>query len=279
MSAEVANRTDVVDAIADSGLVELVPANLPTSPEDVEAEVARAREQAQSIIVDSEATAEAALELAKAVKRRAGEIKAERVSLTKPRKDAAEEIKRVYDGMEAPFLAVEKEVKGTIRAWEKAEEKRVEEAQQAAEEERARIEAEARAKREEAEQAEREAAELAGEQTSVEDRRAAEELAAEARREAERAQVTEQAIASLPPEQAAAPPKLKGFSSPKRWTATVVDFDALPDKLPDGTPLKVVDKVALDRWMHGQVKVNGGVAPELPGAKFEKVETGSAVRA
>lgn len=245
---------------------------------DLEQEVTRARELANGVEVTNPEQAQVAVELTKRLAREKKAIEAERVNLTKPRRDAAEEIKSRYDELKAPIEEAEGIVRKALAGYQAEQDRIAKERKRLEDEERHRVEAEARAKREAAERAEREAAQLAAESKRAEDVQAAEELAAEARRDAEKAGVTEQAIQSTPPSKPAAAPKLAGFSTPERWEADVVDFAALPDTLPDGTPLKVVDTVALRKWMLDQVRVNGGVAPDLPGAKFEKRAGGSSVR-
>lgn len=225
-----------------------------------------------------EEDAKRANELLKTYTAESERFESERVELTKPRKDAAEFIKGQFDKAAEPFLKASSDLKTRLEAWQDAEAEKRREAQRLIDEERARVEAEAQAKREAAEKAEREAADLAAEAEAEEDAKAAAELAAEARRDAERAGVTEQAIQSLPAQASPPPPKLDGFVNREQWEPEVVDFSALPDTLPDGTPLKVVDTTALRKWMHAQLKVNGGVAPELPGAKFEKRPAGTTVR-
>lgn len=254
-----------------------LPDNLPARKVDVDAEVAEARAKAESIQVTNQEEAKAALDLSKELNRQMKAIEDERVSLTKPRKDAAEEIKRRFDEMKAGHAAVDKIVRGKLSSYQAEEKRKAEERQRKAEEERQRVEAEARAKREAAEKAEREAEQMRREEQDAEDAKAAAELAAEARRDAERAQVTEQAIQSLPPDAPAAAPALSGFSERTKREAFVVDRAKLPDTLPDGTPLVVVDMVALRRWMDLQWTATGN-APELPGAEFKRVPAGTSVR-
>lgn len=255
---------------------EFVPATIPAKAEEVEAKVARAREQAETIVVDDQQSAEAALEFVKSLTRLEKDLEAERKALTKPRKDAAELIKGRYDDMRAPVLAVIDTVKATIKVWKDEEDRKAAERQRAVEAEQARIEAEARAKREVAEREEREARELAEEDESPDAAAIAEQLASEARAEAESAAVVEQAIQSVPAGSPAAAPKLKGFSTPQRWVAEVTDITLLPDFLPDGTPLKQVVMSALNAHMHATLKATGK-PPEMPGAEFKQV-SGSQVR-
>jgi hypothetical protein len=266
MSADVVERPEMAD---------FLPASLPERSGEVAAEVAAAREQVESIEITNEEGARVALAFSQEINRRMKAIEAERVSLTKPRRDAAAEIKRVYDEMKAPYSEADAVIRGKISTWQKGEEEKAAEAQRLIDEERERVEAKARADREAAERAAKEAADLAAEANDEEDAAAAAELQAEAQRDAERAGVTEQAIGSLPAQAPVAAAKLSGFSRPKVLVAKVVDFDLLPDTLPDGTPLKVVDMVALRQWGLDQSKASGGEVPELPGAKFTREETGS----
>jgi len=258
-------------------MAEFLPDNLPTLEQAVEEKVAEARKLAEEVQVTNAEEAAKARDLAVEINRQRKAIEAERVSLSKPRKDAAEEIKRRYDAVKAPFDEADRIVRDKLATWQAAEEKKARERQRKIDEERKRVEDEAREKREAAEKAEAEAAALAAESDDTDDQQVAEELAAEARRDAEAAGVTETAIQSLPPDAPAQAPALAGFSQLKKWQAEVVDFAAVPDRLPDGTPLKVVDETALRKWMYEQVKANGDVAPELPGCKFEKKAAGTRV--
>jgi hypothetical protein len=266
--------TDVVEAPA---YAEFLPDNLPTLEQAVEEKVAEARKLAESIEVTNEEEAKKARDLAQEINRQKKAIEAERVSLSKPRKDAAEEVKRRYDAVKAPFEEADKIVRDKLKAWQDAEEEKARERKRKIDEERKRVEEEARAQREAAEEAEREAEDLASGSDDFDDQQVAEELAAEARREAEAAAVTETAIQSLPPDAPPAAPALEGFSTPKQLVAEVVDLAAVPDYLPDGTPLRLVDMTALRKWGLAQEKANGGVLPELPGCKFERKATGTRV--
>jgi hypothetical protein len=276
--------TELAEAeVATSGLEdvpaevrEFIPASVPAKAEEIEAEVADARTKAETIIVDDRESAEAALEFVKALKRQADSIEAESKSLRKPRKDAAEEIKRRYDGMKAPFDEVIAVVTEKVAAQKEKEDAEAAERQRIVEEEQARVEREAREKREAAEKAEREAEELAAEEEGPDAAAIAEQLAAEARADAERAAVTEKAIQSVPTGSRAAAPALKGFSTPKHWVAEVTDITLLPDFLPDGTPLKAVVMSALNAHMHAVRKATGK-PPEMPGVEFKQT-TGSSVR-
>ncbi len=264
--------TDVVEAPA---MAEFLPENLPTLEQAVEEKVAEARKLAESIEVTNEEEAKVAQKLAAEINRQRRAIEDERVGLTKPRKDAAEEIKRRYDAVKAPFDEADKIVRDKLAAWQAAEEEKARERQRKIDEERRRVEEEARKQREAAEKAGREAKEL--EVEDADDQAVADELAAEARRAAETAAVTETAILSLPPDAPPAAPTLAGFSQPKQLVAEVVDLAAVPDFLPDGTPLKLVDEVALRKWGRAQEKAKGGTLPELPGCKFERKAAGTRV--
>jgi len=257
-------------------LVELIPASVEDRTAEFEREVAKAREMAEAIPVTDEEEARKALEFAQGLKRQAKEIEEERISLTKPRKDAAEEIKRRYDAVKAPFAEAEGVVLGKLGKFQRKREDEARERQRVEEEERRRIEEEARAKREAAEKAEREAAELAAEAADQGDTEAAAELEAEARRDAERAAVTEQAIQSLPAERPAAAPSLDGLATPKRWEPVLTDLAKVPTYLPDGTPLIEVRTGPLRAYMYAHLKEHG-CPPEVPGFEFRQV-TGTQVR-
>jgi hypothetical protein len=254
-----------------------LPDDLPDLIGGVEEEVARAQELAESIEVGDDAQVKAALKCSQEFNRRLKAIEDERISLTKPRKDAAEEIKRRFDAVKAPYKAADKVIRDKISAHNAEERRKAEEEQRRIEEQRRKAEAKAVAERQAAEKAEREAAELAQEAEDDGDVRAAQELAEEAKREAQSAQVMEQAVQSLPPQAPAVAPKLDGFSERTKWEAFVTDEAALPDRLPDGTPLKVVDMVALRRHMN-EVRNATGSPPTLPGAEFKQVPSGTAVR-
>jgi hypothetical protein len=273
--------TEVLEAtpngeVAEVELVELIPASIPAKAEEVVAEVAAARAKAETIVVDDRESAEAALEFVKALKRQTGAIETETKSLRKPRKDAAEEIKRRYDGMQAPFNEVIAVVTEKVRVQKEKEDAEAAERQRLVEEEQARIETEARQKREAAEREEREARELAEEEDTPDAAAITEQMAADAHANAERAAVVELAIQSVPAGSPAAAPALKGFSTPKRWVAEVSDITQLPYTLPDGTPLLQVIQSALTAHMHAVIKVTGQ-PPEMPGAEFKQV-SGSSVR-
>jgi hypothetical protein len=268
-------EVDVLEGIAPE-VREFIPDTVPAKAVAAEAEVAEARAKAETIIVDDRASAEAALEFVKALKRQASAIEAESKSLRKPRKDAAEEIKRRYDAMRAPFDEVIAVVTKKVADQKQKEDHEAAERQRAVEAEQRRIEEEARVKREAAERAEREARELAEEEDTPDGAAIAEQLAAEARAEAESAAVVEDAIASVPAGSPAAAPALKGFSTPKRWVAEVTDITLLPDFLPDGTPLKAVVMSALNAHMHAVIKATGN-PPEMAGAEFRQT-SGSQVR-
>lgn len=274
--------TDVTEATSTDLVVppefaEFVPDGLPHSMEAIEVWVERAREQAESIEIKTEEDAQKAVKLTQKFKREIDRFERERLDLTKPRKDAAEFIKAQFDKAKAPFEEHNAVVVKEIDNWRAAKKREAEERQRKAEQERQRIEAEARAKREAAERAEREAEQMRQEEADAEDAKVAEELAAEARRDAESAQVTENAIQSLPPDAPASAPALSGFVERTKREAFIVDRSQLPDTLPDGTPLVVVDMVALRRWMNQQWTATDA-PPELPGAEFKRVPDGSSVR-
>jgi len=254
-----------------------LPKDLPTLIAGLEEEAATTRETVEALTITTPEEAKAAGELAQKLNRRIKEIETERVGLTKPRKDAAEEIKRLYDGGKAPYIELEQVVRKALEDFRAEERRAAKEAQRKVEEERRRVEAEAAEKRAAAEQAAREAEEMQAEAEDQGDAEAARELADEALRDAERAGVMEQAIGSLPPQPVAAPTQVAGFSERTKREAFVVDRSKLPDTLPDGTPLLIVDMVALRRWMNEQWSATGE-APELPGAEFKKVPAGSTVR-
>jgi hypothetical protein len=275
--------TDVTEAtttelVVPAEFAEFVPDDLPHSTEAIEVWVQRAREQAEALEIETEEDAQKAVDLTKEFKREIDRFEQERLDLTKPRKDAAEFIKAQFDKAKAPFEEHNAVVVKEIDNWRAAKKREAEERQRKAEEERQRVEAEARRKREAAEKAEREAEQMRREEKNTEDAKAAEELAAEARRDAERAQVTEQAIQSLPPDAPVSAPTLSGLSDRTKREAFVIDRSLLPDTLPDGTPLVVVDMVALRRWMNQQWSATGN-PPSLPGAEFKRVPDGSSVRA
>ncbi len=256
--------------VAEVELVELIPSSLEDRATEVEQAVARAKEQAEAVEVTNEAEAVAAVELSKAFNREHKALDKEGVALTKPRMDAAKEIKRIYDGARAPYLEADKIVREKLKTYNAKREQEARERQRKIDEERERVEAEARAKREAAEKAEREAAELREEVNDAGDAAAAEELAAEARREAEKAQVVEQAIQSSSPTQAVAAPKLSGFSETRRWAIKSIDPTQLPAEY------LIPDEKAINEAMREGVRENKH-PPEIPGVVFEQI-TGTAVR-
>jgi hypothetical protein len=258
-------------------IAEFVPDGLPSTLEPIEVWVERAREAVAGLKIETEEDAQEAAKLLKTFAAEVKRFEENRVALTKPRKDAAEFIKAQFDKAKAPFQQADADLRNRLAAWREAEAEKRREEQRRIDEERQRVEAEARARREAAEKAAREAAALAAEEEG-EDADVAAELAADAQREAQQASVVEQAVQSLPTQGPVAAPKLDGFIQREQWEPEVVDFDELPNALPDGTPLKVVDLSALRKWMHAELKENGGVAPVLPGARFEKRPAGTAVR-
>jgi DNA repair exonuclease SbcCD ATPase subunit len=261
--------TDVAEVV-EVERVQLIPDWLPTKEESVEGEVAAFREQAETIIVDDQESAEAALEFVKALTKLEKDIEAGRVSLTKPRKDAAEEIKRRFDAMKAPVVAVKETALGKVSDWKAEEDRKAAERQRAVEAEQRRIEEEARAKREAAERAEREARELAEEEDSPDATAIAEQLASDARADVESAAIVEDAIASVPSGSPAAAPALKGFSRPRRWAIKSIDRAKLPAEY------LIPDEKAIAEAMRDGVRENRR-PPEIPGVEFHQV-TGSAVR-
>lgn len=269
-------------------MADFLPDNLPEIEHDVEQKAAEAAEKARAIQVTNQEEAEVALEVSKVINRRIKAIEAESKRLRSPRRQAADEIKNRFDVLQVPFKAADAEIREKLAAYkaerdrkQRKEEERLErerrERERLAQEAREKEEAAARERQRKAEEARREAEALAAEDPELV------ELVDETRAEADEAQVAADAIAGLPdvsiPKQAPAPTaKLDGFSTRHEWQADVVDFEALPDTLPDGTPLKVVDTAALRKWMFAQIKENGGVAPDLPGAKFERRPAGTSVR-
>lgn len=274
---EVADQTVAELTPEQVAMQPFLPDDLPQRTRDLEAEVARARELANGVEVTNPEQAAEAVELTKRLARERKAIEAESVERRKPRRDASEEIKSRYDALKEPIEEAEAIVRKVLEGYQAERDRIAKEKQRLEEAERARVEAEARAKREAAEKAEREAAELAAEAKSKEDAEAAAELAEEARRDAEKAGVTEQAIASTPPSKPAAAPKLAGFSIPKPWTPIVTDPTLVPDTLPDGTPLKVIDMVAARKYMHAYLDANGGQPPVVPGFEFKQIARGSSV--
>jgi hypothetical protein len=226
------------------------------------------------------------------IKGRLKAAEAERVELTKPLLDTKKKIdKRIKDAV-APygeaFEVVEKKLatytaeQDRIRREEEARlEAERQERERKAREAREAQEAEERRKREQAEADRREAEQIAQEATDEKERKAFEEIAAEAKAKADEAAVAESAVAALPDVQipvAVVPvaPKQEGISARTKREAFIDDRAALPNFLPDGTPLIVVDMVALRRWMNEQW-TETGEPPELPGARFERVPDGLSV--
>jgi hypothetical protein len=270
-------------------VAEFLPDNLPELVGDLESEIARSRANAKSIeIVDDESCATAENVLKEIVGQRKA-LKAERVSLTKPRKDAAEAVKGRYDEIDASFKEAEEELRKTVGDWRAEKEKARREEQERLERERAerermqreareREEAAARERAEKAAREAREAAELAAEDGDDE----MQALADEAVIEAQEAATAADAIAALPVIDLPTPvvpvaETAGGISGRTKREAFVVDRSLLPENLPDGTPLIVIDMVALRRWMNEQWTATGE-PPVLAGAKFERVPDGLAVR-
>jgi hypothetical protein len=271
----------------------LVTTEVDARAAEVERQVAEARAQAEAIQVRDQAEADVAAEYLREIRRRQKAAEAERVELTKPLLDTKKKIdKRIKDAV-APYDEAFDVVQGRLGTYT-AEQERIRQEEEArleaerqererkAREARERQEAEERAKRDQAEAEYEEAAQLAREAADGEDREAAESLATEAAEKVDDAFVAEQAIASLPEvslPKAVVPsaPRQDGISGRTKREATITDRAALPEFLPDGTPLIVVDMVALRRWMNERW-TETGEPPELPGAKFERVADGMAVR-
>lgn len=267
--------TDVVETTATdlaipAEFAEFVPDDLPRSTDAVEVWVQRARETVEAIEIKTEEDAKKAVQLLATYRREDKRFEDERVDLTKPRRNAADFIKKQFDKARAPFVEAATVLDQSIAKWEQEEAARRAEAQRLIDQARRAAEAKARTEREAAEKAAQEAADLAAESDDEEDAAVAAELQAEAERDAERAGGTERAILSVPPDPPPAPPKLAGLSRPQTLVVEVVDPDAVPDYLPDGTPLKVVDTVALRRWALDQSKANDGELPTLPGARIAR---------
>lgn len=271
----------------------LMPADVDARAAQVEREVAAAKAQAEAIEVVDQAGADNAGELLREIARRGKAAEKERVELTKPLLETKKRIDQKFKDAMAPFAAADEIVRKKLGAWQaeqerirREEEERLErerqERERKAREARERQEAEERRKREQAEADRREAEEIAREARDEEERAQAEELAAEAKAKAEEAGVAERAIASLPevslPKAVVeAAPRQEGISGRTKREARVVDRAALPEFLPDGTPLIVVDMVAARRWMNERW-TETGEPPELPGMVFERVPDGMAVR-
>lgn len=260
---------------------------------EVDREVAQARAQAEAMQVHDDASRDQAAEVLREIKRRGKAAGAERVALTKPLNDHVREINRKFKEAAAPYDEADRILREKVDGYEaeqerirKAEEERLrkerEERERKAREAREAQERAERERREQAERDAREAAQIAQEARDEEERAQAEELAEEARQKAEEAKTAESAIQQLPdvklPDAVVpAAPKAEGISNRTKREAFVVDRSKLPDALPDGTPLVVVDMVALRRWMNEQWTANDE-PPELPGAEFKRVPDGLAVR-
>src|SRR5689334_18233564 len=96
---------------------QFVPDDLPRSTEAIEVWVARAREQAEAIEINSDEDEEVAAKLVKTYAREMKRFEDERVALTKPRKDAAEYIKRHYDAAKAPFEEADAILREKLQVW------------------------------------------------------------------------------------------------------------------------------------------------------------------
>lgn len=273
---------------------ELVPADVDARAAEVERQVAEARGQAEAIQVRDPAEADQAAALLRQIAARRKAAEAERKELTGPLDEAKRRIMQKFKDAMAPYDEVDEIVREKVGEYQ-AEQDRIRQEEEArleaerrererlARETREKQEAEERAKREQAEKEQREAEEEARKAQDAADAEAAAQLAEEARQKAEEAKTAEAAISSLP--EVSLPkavvevaPKLDGVSSRTKREAFVTDRSKLPDTLPDGTPLIVVDMVALRSWMNAQWTATGE-APELPGAEFKRVPDGQAVRA
>jgi hypothetical protein len=258
---------------------EFLPADLDQLVTSGEGDVARARALAESVQVDDEESAETATALLRKVIAERKAIEKKRVSLTKPRKDAAELIKGRFDKVIAPFKEVEDVLRGTVKTYLDEVERRRQEEQARLEREREERERQEREKREAEEQAAREA-QAAKEREAAEARELAaedpdlEELAEETAAEAAEASTAAEAISSLPDPtlpraEVAAPAKPEGAGTSAHWEFEVTDIRQVPDFLPDGTPLKSILTAALRQYMHDTVKETGK-PPEMPGVEFKK---------
>lgn len=272
---------------------EIVPADLDARAAEVERQVAQARAQAEAIEVRNDAENNVAAQLLKEIARRRKESEAERTSLVKPLNDHVKLINQKFKDASAPYDEADRIVRGKVSTYQEAQERirREEEARLEAErqererearEAREKQEAEARAVREKAEKEAREAEELRRQAKDEADREVAEALAEEAREKAQEAQTAESAIASLPevslPKAVVeAPAKQDGIANRTKREPFIVDREKLPRTLPDGTPLEVVDMVALRRWMNAEWTATGE-PPELPGAEFKRVPDGLTVK-
>jgi len=267
---------------------ELVPVDVDARTAEVERQVAEARAQAEAIQVHDTPTRDLAGEALREIQRRRKAADQERREVVKPIKDHAKALDQRFKDAMAPYEEADRILRTKVDDYEaeqehirKAEEARLEaerlERERLAREAREKQEAEERAKREQAEKEAREAAEEVNAAQDEEDRKAAEKLAEEARQKAEEAKTAESAIASLPDVQlpkavVPAAPKLDGVVNQKRWDFEVTDLAAVPDHLPDGTPLKEVVSGALRRYMHAVIK-DTGAPPEMPGVRFEQVRS------
>jgi hypothetical protein len=272
---------------------ELVPSDVDARTAEIERQVAEARGKAEAIEVRTPEEAERAGRLLREIAGQKRRVEDDRKKLKEPVLEAGRRIDKqakdatasldAVDAIIRPKLGFYTAEQERIRAEEEA---RLEAERQAREktarEARENQEAEERAKREQAEREAREAEKLAAEAKDAEEAEAAQALAEEARIAAEEAATAEAAIASLPEVQlpkatVAAPAKPDGISDRTKREAFVVDRAKLPVTLPDGTPLIVVDMVALRRWMNEQWTATDE-PPELPGAEFKRVPDGLTVR-
>jgi flagellar biosynthesis GTPase FlhF len=265
--------------VAPAEVQEFLPTDLDQLVGGGEEAVARARALAESIQVDDEESAEAATALLRTVIAERKAIEKKRVSLTKPRKDAAELIKGRFDEVIAPFKEVEDVLRGTVKTY-------LDDVERKRQEEQARLDRE-REERERLEREKREAEEAAARKAQADKEREAQEarelaaedpelalLAEETAAEAAEATTAAEAISSLPDPtlpraEVAAPVKPEGAGTSEHWEFEVTDIGLLPDHLPDGTPLKAVLTAALRQYMHDTIKATGK-PPEMPGVEFKK---------
>lgn len=271
----------------------LIPTEAGAKADQVAREVAAAKAQAEALQVVDQASADQCAALLRGIARRRKAAEAERKALKEPVLEAGRRIDGLFKDAMGPFDAVDGVARRKLNDYNaererirREEEERLErerqERERKAREARERQETEEREKRERAEREHREAEEEARKAKDAEDKAAAEALAEEARQKAEEARTAESAIASLPevslPKAVVeAAPKQEGISGRTKREAFITDRSKLPETLPDGTPLVVVDMVALRRWMNERWTATGE-PPMLPGAEFKRVPDGMAVR-
>ena len=242
---------------------ELVPADVDTRLAGVARQVEQARTQAEAIEVVNAEQAEYAARILREIASHRKQAEAERKELVGPLNATVKRINQRFKDSLAPLDAADKIVRERVGTYQREEERKRIEAQRKLDEERERVEREAREKREAAERAEREAAELAA-GAGEDDAEVAAELAAEARRDAERAEITEQAIQSLPAQAVPAAPRPEGIATRKRWVVKSIILAALPEEY------KVADEKAINAAMRDGVTENGE-PPKIPGVVWEQV--------